>query len=133
MPEHQDPYFFIASKIDRFLNDCHYFESYGFDVVGLILNIGLELRNQLHIEAENDNYLLRRAIERYFVELTNFFYKQFESPALSSVMAKNIGIDKYNAINEKVRKYKLFMLDLQKHFLSEQIEIVDDLYKIYST
>lgn len=56
-----------------FLEYSELLESQGFDVVSLLLQISAELADQLHIDAENDRYLLRRATERYLVEFDRFF------------------------------------------------------------
>ena len=57
-----------------FLKDCELQEYMGFDVVGLLLLISVELIDQLHIDAGKDYYLLRRAMERYLVEFDRFFF-----------------------------------------------------------
>jgi hypothetical protein len=57
-----------------FLKDYELQEFLGFDVVGLLLQISAELIDQLHIDAGNDYYLLRRAMERYLAEFDRFFF-----------------------------------------------------------
>ena len=57
-----------------FLKDFELQEFLGFDVVGLLLQISVELIDQLHIDAGNDDYLLRRAMERYLAEFDRFFF-----------------------------------------------------------
>jgi hypothetical protein len=54
-----------------------------FDVIGLLKQIAVELYNQLHITAENDRYLLRRATERYFIQLENHLNFILDAPGSS--------------------------------------------------
>ena len=58
-----------------FLEDSELFESLGFDVIGLLLQISRELISQLDIDSNNDLYLLRRATERYSCEVNRFFFE----------------------------------------------------------
>lgn len=57
-----------------FLRDSDLHESLGFDVIGLLLKISIELIGQLHIDTSNDFYLLKRAMERYLAEFDGFFF-----------------------------------------------------------
>lgn len=52
------------------------FEKAGFNVIGLLKKIGTEFQNQLQFD---NDCLLRRVTERYYIELTNYFYS-LESP-----------------------------------------------------
>jgi len=61
-----------------FLEGSEHFESLGFDVLGLLLQISVELIDQLHIDANNDHYLLRRATERYLVEFDRYFFDRLQ-------------------------------------------------------
>lgn len=63
-----------VQKEAPFLRDCQLHESLGFNVIGLLLQISIELIDQLHIDASNDFYLLRRATERYLAEFNGFFF-----------------------------------------------------------
>lgn len=47
-----------------FLRDSELHESLGFDVIRLLLQISIELIDQFRIDASNDSYLLKRAMER---------------------------------------------------------------------
>ena len=53
-----------------FLKDSQFLEDLGFDVVDLLLKISQEVIHQLHIDSNNDSYLLIRATGRYFGEFT---------------------------------------------------------------
>jgi hypothetical protein len=44
-----------------------YFERTGFNIFDLLLSLSIEYQNQMHIDAEEDNYLLRRITERFFI------------------------------------------------------------------
>ena len=57
-----------------FLRHSELFESLGFGVVDLLLQISAELIDQLHIDADNDHYLLRRATERFLAEFEGYFF-----------------------------------------------------------
>ena len=61
-----------------FLKYWQDFRECGFDVIGLLLQIAEELHSQLHIDAESDKYLLRRASERYFVGVENYCYERLD-------------------------------------------------------
>jgi hypothetical protein len=107
-----------------FLKDCKHFEEHGFDVIDMLFQIAVELRNQLHIDAEGDFYLLRRASERYFVELENYFYHVLDSP-LFIHHVEEAGIDKYNEIISIRNSYREHIVFLQKQWIARQLETLD--------
>jgi hypothetical protein len=115
----------LIIKKAPFLNFWRYFEKAGFNVVNLLLDISLEYINQLHIDAERDNYLLRRITERFFVELENIFYDYFSSVSWSH-FAKKIGsIEEYNKIREKSNEYRDIIISYQKDWIREQQKVID--------
>jgi hypothetical protein len=96
-----------------------YFEKHGFDVIGLLKKISEELFNQLHVTAEEDNYLLRRATERYSVEVENYFYRHFEL-ASSYPYIQKIGSEEYKEISEKINNYRQIIVRLRESWIVEQ-------------
>lgn len=63
-----------------FLRDFDLHESLGFDVIGLLRRISIELISQFHIDASNDFYLVKRAMERYLAEFERFFFDSLYDP-----------------------------------------------------
>jgi hypothetical protein len=72
------PSYHIKSRDNKkapFLNFWWYFEKAGFNAMDLLLDISIKYINQLHIDAGQDNYLIRRI--------------------------KKMGVEEYNEILEK--------------------------------
>lgn len=63
-----------------FLMHWQYFERIGFNIFDLLLSLSSEYQNQMHIDAEEDNYLLRRITERFFIEVENHFHRVSQNP-----------------------------------------------------
>jgi predicted transcriptional regulator len=114
----------VIIKKAPFLNFWWYFEKAGFNAVDLLLDISLEYINQLHIDAEQDNYLIRRITERFFVELENIFHR-FSDPAFSAYLIKKICVEEYNEILEKSNEYREIIISYQKDWIRKQQEVVD--------
>jgi hypothetical protein len=76
-----------------------YFERIGFNIFDLLLSISIEYQNQLYIDAEEDNYLLRRITERFFIELENHFHRVSFCPLY--LTKKKVAAEEYNKILEK--------------------------------
>lgn len=74
------------------------FKKYGFDPIELLMDIGNELRNQLHIDSEDDEYLISIATERYFTQVTNYFREFID---LHSVFSQfSLSIQKNKVLND---------------------------------
>jgi hypothetical protein len=101
------------------------FEKAGFNVIGLLRKIGTEFQNQLQFD---NDYLLRRVTERYYIELTNYFYS-LESPRFFHEYIKNVSFQTHKKMNE----YRLKMLNIQQEWLTKQIKDIDKLIDVYST
>jgi hypothetical protein len=114
----------LIIKKAPFLSFWWYFEKAGFDVVDLLSDISREYLNQLHIDAEHDNYLLRRITERFFVELENFFY-QFSDPTFSAYFIKKLGPEEYDKILGKSNEYREIIISYQKDWIKKQQEVID--------
>ena len=68
-------------EIAPFLNYLTEFKEYGFPAEQILLEIAGELRNQLHLDTNNDdNYLLCKATERYFFQLETHFSSIMDNP-----------------------------------------------------
>jgi hypothetical protein len=109
----------LVIKEAPFLRYSEYFEKHGFDVIGLLKKISEELFNQLHVTAEEDNYLLRRATERYSVEVENYFYSRFEL-ASSYPYIQKMGSEEYKEIFEKISDYRQIIVMLRESWIVQQ-------------
>lgn len=114
------------------------FEKAGFHVVDILLKISIELRSQLHIDGEYDNYLLRRTTERYFIEVSNYFYDldiTFLIPIISPSVPENMrakGLNEYRLMHKKITHYRKEMLDLQRIWIRRQLDDLNLLYVKYN-
>jgi hypothetical protein len=114
----------LIIKKAPFLSFWWYFGEAGFNVVDLLLDISREYINQLHIDAEHDNYLLRRITERFFIELENFFYR-FSDPTFSAYFIKKLGPEEYDKILDKSNDYREIIISYQKDWIRKQQEVID--------
>ena len=105
-----------------FLKYWQDFEKCGFNVIELLLQISEELYSQLHIDAENDRYLLRRASERYFVEVENYCYERIDDPFY---FLAEITPDERNLLTRTRHKYRTNMVPLLKEWIQKQQERID--------
>ncbi len=106
----------------KFLTNWEVFQKQGFDVIGLLLDIGVELQNQLSIDSYDDTYLIRRATERYFIILENF-YEEFEFS-----ISFNTNITKFGelkSLRETMNNYRKLILSLTKEFISKEFKRLD--------
>jgi hypothetical protein len=62
---------------------------------------------------------LRRATERYSVEVENYFYRRFELASSYSYIQK-IGSEEYKAISEKINNYRQNIVKLRESWIVEQ-------------
>jgi hypothetical protein len=106
-----------------FLKYWQDFEKCGFNVIELLLQISEELYSQLHIDAENDRYLLRRASERYFVGVENYCYERIDDPFY--FLAEKITPDERNLLAQTRHKYRTNMIPLLKEWIQKQQERID--------
>ncbi|HET7391901.1 MAG TPA: hypothetical protein VFJ51_13865 [Nitrososphaeraceae archaeon] len=97
----------LIIKIAPFLKDWQLFsnEYCDFNVIDLLLEIAVELENQFHIDTTNDFYLIRRASERYFVELENYLWGILDSP-LCYFHAKDVGNVKHAELFKARNNYR---------------------------
>ena len=104
------------------------FRKSGFDVIGTLMNISSELINQLHVDAEEDNYLIRRATERYFIDINNYYYEDFESRILpAELYLTEIEIQEEKELRNRLRDYRCAVIHIQKTWLLTQLENLDRL------
>jgi hypothetical protein len=113
----------LIIKIAPFLGYWEVFERHGFDVVGLLTRLSVELHYQLHIDAEDDNYLLRRAAERYYVELENYFYQYIDLMGFFTI--KKIGLKSYRLICETRTNYRKMMTNRLKEWVDKQLDRIN--------
>lgn len=98
-------------------------EKCGFGVIELLLQITEELYSQLHIDAEHDRYLLRRASERYFVGVENYCYERIDDAFC--FLADKLAPDKLNLLTQTRHKYRRHMIPLLKGLVQKQQELFD--------
>jgi hypothetical protein len=103
-----------------FLKYWRDFERCGFKAVELSLEIAGELYTQLHIDAEHDKYLLRRASERYFVGVENYCYDD-----AFYFLADKLTPDELNLLTQTRHKYRRHMIPLLKGWIQKQQELFD--------
>ena len=82
------------------------------------MNISIELQNQLHITYEDDTYLLRKATERYCIELENYYETFIENPSFYQIRVH--GINEYNSIQGKFNKYRKMIIDFENNNLKKK-------------
>ena len=97
----------VTQEIVPFLKYWQYFfnEHYNFNVIDVLLKIAVELENQFYIDTKDDFYLLRRASERYFIELENYLYPILDSP-LYYYDIKDVGHAKHDELLKTRKKYR---------------------------
>jgi hypothetical protein len=69
----------ITITLLSFMGGAMIFTIVDIIAAGLLLQISVELIDQLHINTNNDRYLLRRATERA-ISFCNWFYRSFPTP-----------------------------------------------------
>src|SRR5207244_2506692 len=97
-----------------------------------MLGISIELVNQLHIYAEEDNYLLKRATERYFVELNNHLHQILDIPSAWGYKNK-IGEDRYIEILKIRNSYEESITLLKKGWIEKELRIINSSIKKYDS
>lgn len=110
-----------------FLKYWHVFDKCGFNVIELLLQIAEELYHQLHIDAENDKYLLRRASERYFVQVENYCYERLDDMLYPDyiVLQGKITPNELNTLARTRHMYRRHMIPLLKEWIQKQQEVID--------
>lgn len=110
-----------------FLKYWQDFEKCGFDVIELLLQIAEELHSQLHIDAENDKYLLRRASERYFVEAENYCHERLDDMLYSNylLLKGKFTPEELNRLAQTRHKYRRHMIPRLKGWIQRQQEVID--------
>ena len=76
----------------------------------------------MHIDAEEDNYLLRRITERFFIEVENHFYRISQNPVY--LIRKKIGAQEYDKILEKRNEYRQSLIHLQTQWINKQLKVL---------
>jgi hypothetical protein len=97
-----------------FLTNWDAFEKQGFDVIDMLLKISFELHNQLNIDSYEDTYLLRRATERYFISLENFYYNAEFSLVLGNKKSK---LEEFQLLKQSINEYRTLIIPIWKQFI----------------
>lgn len=108
----------LIIKIAPFLEYWAEFEKYGFNVVALLLKISVELQNQLHIDAYDDTYLVRRATERFFIALENFFLDR-----------ELYLMKRRKPLKELINNYRKLIVPLIRSMINKEVERLDFIQK----
>jgi hypothetical protein len=83
-----------------------------------------EFQDQLD---HDEDYLLPRVSERYFIAFANFF-DRFQSAGSFHLYAKKVDLE----TDRKIREYRLAALRQQRAFLEEEIARVDRWINVYA-
>lgn len=116
----------------QFLKDSEFLESLAFDVVDLLLRISQELTDQLHIDSNNDSYLLRRATERYFAEFNSTFFEALHGavkrryPINVSFIQFDKNLQKSTVVS-RLNEYRKSMAELLRKWRTSEIKEIDDI------
>jgi hypothetical protein len=110
-----------------FLKYWREFEKCGFNVIELLLEIAEELYKQLRIDAEMDRYLLRRASERYFVQVENYCHELIDDVFYSEYLVRKgkVTVDQINNLAQTRHMYRKHMIPLQKEWIKRQQQVID--------
>ena len=112
-------------EIAPFLEFPTKIEQVGFDGKKIAITIANELRNQLHIDIDNDYFLLQRFTERFYFEFekaaTYFRYIKLNS-------AHN-EFHKYEELENQINKYLKKIIFLQIRFIEYKEEILRRILK----
>lgn len=114
-----------------FLKDSEFLESLGFDLVDLLLQISQELIDQLHIDANNDSYLLRRATERYFAEFNSYFFEALHGavkkryPMNVSFIQSDKTLEKSKIVS-RLNDYRKMLVELLRTWAISEIKGIDN-------
>ena len=112
-------------EIAPFLEFPTKIEQVGFDGKKIAITIANELRNQLHIDTDNDYFLLQRFTERFYSEFekaaTYFRYLKLNS-------AHN-EFYKYEELENQINKYLKKIIFLQIRFIEYKEEILRGMLK----
>jgi hypothetical protein len=109
-----------------FLKYWHVFDECGFNVIELLLQIAEELYHQLDIDAENDKYLLRRASERYFIQVENYCHEILDNGFYDGYLSSSkITVDKINTLVHVRHMYRKHMVPIQTEWIQTQLETIN--------
>ena len=110
------------------------FKNHGFDVINSLTSISSELINQLHVDAEEDNYLIRRATERYFIDVNNYFYEYDVNNQIipSEFFLKDDELKKEKELRIRLNEYRKTIIHLQKTWIFTQLQNLERLQEIWT-
>lgn len=115
----------------KFLMFWEDFKKIGFNIFDLLLEIGREYKDQLHIsvdvERQDNNYYMRRITERFYVELQGIFRRfYFSNRTDPEYFINKLGAEKYNKILERINDYKaIVFFSFQKDLIRKQLEDIE--------
>ena len=102
-------------KIAPFLKYLNEFEELGFKGKELIVTIAEELRNQLHLDIPDGNFLLERTIERYYKEFQKYFLF-IEAPSLYLSIIKDFEKNIVSLLKNSIKNKQLVLSFSLKDF-----------------
>jgi hypothetical protein len=109
------------------------FEEMEFDAISVLKGLVKGFGENVILDPIIDtNNLLLRVTERYYNEVSKYF-DSFEELIFIDPRCRE-QLKKYNKlqISKKIKEYRLTMLKMLKKLLSDQVTIVDRIYKMYS-
>ena len=104
-------------ELAPFLREWQIFEKAGFDVTGVLRNMGVEYQNQLSYDYDEE-YLLKSATKRYFDALS-FYFNRYVQVHLGPSFIDDV-------LLQKLKEYHLFMLDLQEYWLKKDLRDITE-------
>ena len=94
-------------------------EQYGFDGRKVTITVANELRNQLHIDTDNDTFLLQRFTERFYSE----FEKASRYFRFLKLNSEPDEFSKYEILENRINAYLKKIIFLQIRFIENKEEI----------
>lgn len=129
----------IVLEMAPFLKDWKEFEDAGFDVMGTLKEVAVELESYLGDEEDTDHItvgsiarLVRRATEIYFIRMDRFFFwKIDESSSFWHYYAIKKGYKSLEEVRIKANEYRLYILKLLKTWYKEDLDIIDKAIAVF--
>ena len=129
----------IVLEMAPFLKDWKEFEDAGFDVMGTLKEVAVELESYLGDEEDTDHItvgsiarLVRRATEIYFIRMDRFFFwKIDESSAFWHYYVLKKGYKSLEEVRIKANEYRLYILKLLKTWYKEDLDIIDKAIAVF--
>lgn len=105
------------------------FKDCGFNIFNefsdLLMNIGMEYRNQLDRETGSKIYLIKTITERIFYEVENHFWFYYDVMHGYSHFREQNGEENYRKLIETRNRYRVLLVGMQQGWLEEKRKELD--------